>query len=221
MPTDYYRTLELPRSASLRDIKHAYRRLARKYHPDFNPGDPSAEDRMEDINRAYEVLSDRQKREEYDRFRRQARQSAGERPEQPPAAKQTYEDARSRASELERMSPYEILGVPLRASYRDVREAFAAFVHTHGEAALSDPAAALAYQHVKDAYNVLSNYERRRRYNAVHGFPEPPLPEEEEDDRPPGVLDGVGDLAWIIPIAIVVLLFLVFLFTVFKPYWLR
>ncbi len=64
MPADYYRTLELPRSAALRDIKHAYRRLARRYHPDFNPGDPSAEDRMEDINRAYEVLSDRQKREE-------------------------------------------------------------------------------------------------------------------------------------------------------------
>ncbi len=157
----------------------------------------------------------------YDRFRRQAQQSAEERPEQPPAAKQTYEDARSRASALERMSPYEILGVSPRASYRDVREAFGGFVHTYGEAALSDPAAGLAYQHVRAAYNVLSDYERRRRYNAVHGFPQPPLPDEEEDDRPVDVLDGVGDLAWIIPIAIVVLLFLVFLFTVFKPYWLR
>ena len=63
MTEDYYQTLELPRNASPGDVKHAYRRLARKHHPDFNPGDPTAEDRMEDINRAYEVLSDKSKRE--------------------------------------------------------------------------------------------------------------------------------------------------------------
>src|SRR5438093_12492456 len=218
MPEDYYRTLELPRSASLRDIKHAYRRLARKYHPDFNPGDQSAEDRMEEVNRAYEVLSDKNKRQEYDRYSRPApRQTEHERPR----PSQTFEDAARRAAELERLSPYEILGVSLAASYRDVRDAFAGFVHTYGEAALTDPAAALAYQTIKDAYNLLSNYERRRRYNAGHDLPEPPLPEDEEDERPQDALDGLGDLAWVIPVAVVVIFVLVGLLAFFPPYWLR
>jgi DnaJ-class molecular chaperone len=216
MPEDYYQTLELLRSASPRDIKHAYRRLARKHHPDFNPGDPSAEDRMEDINRAYEVLSDRAKREEYDRYHRQTSQRTEQRAE----PKQTFEDAARRAAALERLSPYEILGVSPRASYRDVRDAFAGFVHTYGEAAISDPAAAMAYQHMKSAYSLLSNYERRRRYNVEHGLPAPPLPEEEEAERPLGVLEGLGDLAWIAPVALVVVVFLIFLFIAFKPYWL-
>ena len=84
-----------------------------------------------------------------------------------------------------------------------MRDAFAGFVATYGEAAISDPAAALAYQHMKSAYYLLSNYERRRRYNAEHGLPEPPLPEEEAPERPLGALDGLGDLAWIAPMAIV------------------
>ena len=217
MSEDYYRTLELPRSASPRDIKHAYRRLARKYHPDFNPGDPSAEDRMEEVNRAYEVLSDKNRREEYDRYTRPAQRKTEY---QRPASNQTFEDAARHASALERLSPYEILGVSPAASYRDVRDAFAGFVHTYGEAAVTDPAAALAYQHIKDAYRLLSNYERRRRYNTEHGLPEAPLPDE-EDDRPLNALDGLGDLAWVIPVAIVVVFFLAGLFALFQPYWLR
>jgi DnaJ-class molecular chaperone len=216
MAEDYYSTLELPRTATLPDIKHAYRRLARKHHPDFNPGDPTAEDRMEDINRAYEVLSDRVRREEYDRYSRQF-----ERPtEQRGQPKQTFEDAKRRAAVLERLSPYEILGVSPRASHREVRDAFAGFVATYGEAAISDAGAALAYQHIKSAYYLLSNYERRWRFNAEHGLPDPPLPDEEMDNRPLGTLDGLGDIVWIAPVALVVLLFLLLLFTFLKPYWL-
>jgi DnaJ-class molecular chaperone len=217
MPRDYYRTLELPRSASLRDIKHAYHRLARKYHPDFNPGDPSAEDQMEEINRAYEVLSDKNKRQEYDRY---TRPRLRETEQQPPSSGRTFEDVARRAATLDRMSPYELLGVTPTASYHDVRDAFAGFIHTYGEAAATDPAAAMAYQHINDAYNLLSNYDRRRRYNAEHGLPEPPLPEE-LDGRPLSALDGLGDLAWAIPVVVVVVFVLVGLLAIFPPYWLR
>ncbi|NLA25920.1 MAG: molecular chaperone DnaJ, partial [Firmicutes bacterium] len=65
---DYYEILGLDRSASEEEIKKAYRRLARKYHPDFNKNDPHAEEKFKEINEAYEVLSDPQKREGYDHF---------------------------------------------------------------------------------------------------------------------------------------------------------
>jgi len=65
---DYYSTLGVNRDASEREIKQAYRRLARKYHPDVNPGDRSAEARFKQINEAYEVLSDKEKRQKYDQF---------------------------------------------------------------------------------------------------------------------------------------------------------
>lgn len=65
---DYYKILGVERNASENDIKKAYRKLARKYHPDINPGNKSAEARFKEINEAYEVLSDKEKREKYDRF---------------------------------------------------------------------------------------------------------------------------------------------------------
>ena len=63
---DYYKILGLERSASADDIQKAYKKLARKYHPDLNPGDSSAEEKFKDIGEAYEVLKDPQKRAQYD-----------------------------------------------------------------------------------------------------------------------------------------------------------
>lgn len=65
---DYYEVLGLGRSAPLSEIKKAYRQLARKYHPDMNPGDPGAEEKFKEISEAYEALSDPQKRKMYDQF---------------------------------------------------------------------------------------------------------------------------------------------------------
>jgi DnaJ-class molecular chaperone len=65
---DYYSILEVPRSASEADIKSAYRKLARKYHPDMNPNNKQAEERFKEIGEAYEVLSNAEKRKKYDQF---------------------------------------------------------------------------------------------------------------------------------------------------------
>jgi len=65
---DYYELLGVPRRASLKDIRQAYRKLARKYHPDLNPGDKSAEEKFKQIQEAYDVLSDSKKRQMYDQF---------------------------------------------------------------------------------------------------------------------------------------------------------
>lgn len=65
---DYYKTLGVSRSASADEIRSAYRKLAMKYHPDRNPGDKQAEDHFKEINEAYQVLSDSQKRARYDQL---------------------------------------------------------------------------------------------------------------------------------------------------------
>ena len=63
---DYYATLGVPKTATEKEIKQAFRKMARKYHPDVNPGDKSAEARFKEVNEAYEVVGDPEKRKKYD-----------------------------------------------------------------------------------------------------------------------------------------------------------
>ena len=63
---DYYQILGVAKNANEKDIKSAYRRLARKYHPDVNPNDKGTQEKFKEINEAYEVLSDADKRKKYD-----------------------------------------------------------------------------------------------------------------------------------------------------------
>jgi molecular chaperone DnaJ len=74
---DFYATLEVARDASADDLKKAYRKLAMQYHPDRNPGDKQAEARFKEINEAYDILKDDQKRAAYDRFGHAAFEQGG------------------------------------------------------------------------------------------------------------------------------------------------
>src|SRR5215467_9386059 len=66
--TDYYELLGVPRKATAKDIRAAFRKLARKYHPDLNSGDKAAEEKFKQLQEAYDVLSDSKKRQMYDQY---------------------------------------------------------------------------------------------------------------------------------------------------------
>src|SRR5579871_6866465 len=65
---DYYETLGVARDAKEDEIRKTYRKLARKYHPDLNPGDKAAEERFKKVQEAYDILSDAKKRQMYDQY---------------------------------------------------------------------------------------------------------------------------------------------------------
>jgi len=77
MKRDFYEVLGVTKNASADEIKSAYRKLALKYHPDKNPGDKPAEEKFKEINEAYEILSDNQKKQQYDSFGHDAFNGAG------------------------------------------------------------------------------------------------------------------------------------------------
>ncbi|MBL8867671.1 MAG: J domain-containing protein [Gemmataceae bacterium] len=77
MPRDFYEVLGVPRTATVDQIKKAYRKLAQKYHPDKNPGDKQAEASFKEVNEAHAVLSDPKKREVYDQFGHRGPQFGG------------------------------------------------------------------------------------------------------------------------------------------------
>jgi len=80
MAKNYYETLGVSKTASEKEIKQAFRKLAKKYHPDTNPNDPSAEAKFKEINEAYETLGDSEKRAQYDQFGSAYHQFGGNRP---------------------------------------------------------------------------------------------------------------------------------------------
>jgi len=103
---DYYQTLGVNKKASQEDIKKAYRNLARKYHPDVNPDDPKAEEKFKEINEAYQVLSDEDKRQKFDRFGSQWKQ---------------YQQTGGRAEDFD-WSQWAAQGQPGGSQYRTVSQ---------------------------------------------------------------------------------------------------
>lgn len=103
---DYYSTLGVQKTATEAEIKKAYRKLARQYHPDVNPDDPNAEEKFKEINEAYQVLSDEDKRQKYDKFGSQWKQ---------------YQQTGGRAEDFD-WSQWSTQGQPGGTGYRTVSQ---------------------------------------------------------------------------------------------------
>ena len=92
MKRDYYEILGVGRSASLEEIKKAYRKLALEFHPDRNPNNKEAEDKFKEAAEAYSILSDSEKRQRYDQFGHQSSSGAGQQFQFDPSQFQGFED---------------------------------------------------------------------------------------------------------------------------------
>ena len=131
--SDYYQLLEVDRSAGAEEIKRAYRRLARQYHPDVNGNDPASAERFKEINKAYSVLSDPDKRQRYDTYGEAgveappARAATRSRPSAPPSTTCSASSSAA-ATRSGRPLPGPVAGPP----GRDHRDAPAPAVHRGG-----------------------------------------------------------------------------------------
>lgn len=96
---NYYDILKVPKNASSEEIKRSYRKLARQYHPDLNPGDKAAEEQFKTIGEAYDVLSDAEKRSQYDQFGQYWQQRGFQKPSTPQSSKKWAERSSSFATD--------------------------------------------------------------------------------------------------------------------------
>lgn len=118
MARDYYQVLEVRRGAGDKEIKTAYRRLARKYHPDVNPGDPAAAERFKEVSVAYSVLSDPKKRRSYDLFGQAPRGSSSSSGADPFAGFSDFGDMFSELFGKRRGPPRPEPGVDVEITHR-------------------------------------------------------------------------------------------------------
>ena len=105
---EYYTELGVSPSAEMKDIKRAYYKLAKKYHPDLNPGDKKAEEKLKKINAAYDVLGDLAKRAEYDYFGQQAERAVQEYTPQKPVYQEEQSAFREKADRNETSSQNQV-----------------------------------------------------------------------------------------------------------------